>query len=229
MICPAKAIAALYIRGLLPKRIARSLFYRSTLFTTCHHDAAVLHTISFGTLAMRLDLPLRYKQNWTFLFESFDGPPDGVSLRVYSLIAAVSKFIYDVGMNAGLYLYHGVASAPMDAVVVGVEPNAGLASLVRSNLTANGITNAKVETACCSDVDGLAELFTTNTDHMSSLEPDFLRASGRPLLGTHTVATLSLDTYEDGAEVEITVEAVRISDGTPIKATDSIIIVARKK
>jgi len=42
------------------------------------------------------------------------------------------------------------------------------------------------------------------------------------------IDTLSLDTYEVGAVVEITVEAVRVGDGCPIEATDSIVIVGRK-
>lgn len=39
------------------------------------------------------------------------------------------------------------------------------------------------------------------------------------------IDALSLDTYEVGSEVEITVTAIRLSDGTPIEATDSIVIV----
>ena len=144
---------------------------------------------------MRLVLPLRHKQNWTLLFENFSGYPDGISLRAFSLLASVSTFVYDVGMNAGLYLYHGVASAPTGAVVVGFEPNQRLASLVRSNLSANGLTNVRVESLCCSDRDGWARFFITNTDHMSTLESGFLAASGRPILGNETIETVALDTY----------------------------------
>jgi len=68
-----------------------------------------------------------------------------------------------------------------------------------------------VKTSINKDVDG---------DGLIDLVMHFSRRS--------LIDTLSLDAYEVGAVVEITVEASRVEDGCPIEATDSIVIVGRK-
>jgi FkbM family methyltransferase len=140
-------------------------------------------------------LPLQFKQNWTMLFEMFDDAHEGPALEAFQERALIARCVFDIGMNAGLYLYHAVCVADKGAQIVGFEPNEVLAGAVRKNIHSNGLANAEVVTGCCSDVDALVEVFVTNTDHMTSLESAFLRESGRPILGSFEAKAMRLDSF----------------------------------
>src|SRR5690242_1146434 len=115
--CVSCYIAKCYSNKLLPRRIAHSLFYRSARISRSYLSHHVRQSVNIGDKRFLLDLPLEFQQNWTILFEAFNNPTDGLALRFFNLYASNSKYIFDIGMNAGLYLYHAAAVCPRGAMV----------------------------------------------------------------------------------------------------------------
>ena len=147
------------------------------------------------------------------LFRDFANQIDGMSLKVFSRYARTSRFTYDIGMNAGMYLYFAAANRARGAKIFGFEPNGELAQVVDRNVRRNGIADVDVINAAVSDHKGFETLFITNTDHMHSLSRDFLDRSKRPVISEVTVPTIQLDQFIEqrsvGADlIKIDVEGV---------------------
>ena len=129
------------------------------------------------------------------MFEDFDNEADELGLRLFRHYARTSRFIFDVGMNAGLYLYHAAAVRPEGARVYGFEPNRELADMVSANVARNAIRDVEVINKCVAAEAGAGQFFLTNTEYMNSLSEEFLRSKGRPVLGVIEVPLVRIDDF----------------------------------
>src|SRR4051794_9523156 len=193
----AELIARTYARGLLPRKIANPLFWRAAARGV--DDAEVTTTVHFDGIPLKLVLPLRQKQNWTLLFETFDRAEDAHALRLFSRLASKSSAVVDVGVNVGLYLYH---AAVHDCRVLGIEPNQDLVETVNRNLEANGRGNATVIQAAATSEPGPVEVFFTDSDLTTSLERSHAERWGG-VQQTTTVRGDRLDSLTEDYEVDL--------------------------
>jgi FkbM family methyltransferase len=175
--------------------VAYSLFCRSAAKWNCYENSILTRKVAFAGKQYVLDLPLRFKQNWTILFEDFRNRVDGNSLAVFRRYARDARLIYEIGTNAGLYLYFAAAERHPKTRIFCFEPNPLLSALLKQNVERNGLDRIEIIEAAVSRDDGIGSLFLTNTDLMSSLSQDFLIRSGRPVRADKSVRIVSVDNF----------------------------------
>lgn len=188
------ALGALEIsrRRVLPARAASAIFWRAAGDGAAVKNDSTVRRVRVGNVDLVLELPLKYRQNWAIAFGQ-RALQDRVALDVFAHAAVSARAIFDVGMNAGSYLYTAVGHRHPDVPIIGFEPDEQMAAAVRSNVERNALSNVAIETCAVSATSGTAQLYRAPSDQMHTLEPSFLERVGTPIVGQEQVRTISLD------------------------------------
>ena len=179
-------------RGLLPPRAASAMFWRAAGDGAAIEDDSRTRRVRIGAADLLLELPLRYHQNWSIALGQMPAQ-DRLALDVFARLAATAQGIFDVGMNAGSYLYTAIGSRRPGVPIVGFEPDEDISAIVRGNVERNHLTNVAIDTCAVSSATGRARLHRASSDQMHTLERAFLEDLGSPIVGEADVRTISLD------------------------------------
>lgn len=175
-VIPAEVVARAYLRGLVPGRLASSVFWRLAQRDPRIARVTLDACVDISGKRFRLRLPLASRLNWTLLFSAASRSPDGAMLAEFVRRAETANGILDVGANVGLYTYH--AAAVGNAPIVGVEPNEVLARNVNANLEANRLQRARVVCAAATDRPGDVTLHVGLDDLVSSVDGSHVNSYG---------------------------------------------------
>jgi FkbM family methyltransferase len=105
------------------------------------------------------------------------------------------SIIADVGANIGYYTLWFAKIGAGSGKVFAFEPNPGVLQFLRTNLDLNGVCNAVVVEAACSDITGTADFYVAAHHHSSSLHVDWANSDGQAQ--RTAVAVTSLDAFFD--------------------------------
>lgn len=188
-------------RRLLPSHVASALFWRVAGDGEAVRRDSTVRRVRVGSTDLMLELPLRYRQNWSIALGQKPAQ-DRVALHVFAEAAASARAIFDVGMNAGSYLYTAIRHRQAGVPIVGFEPDERICAAVRSNVERNALPDVTIETCAVSAASGTAKLHRARSDQMHTLEPSFLKSVGSAVLGQEEVRTVSIDDYAAGRGLE---------------------------
>jgi FkbM family methyltransferase len=193
----ARRLAALSLlelsrRHLIPGRGASAAFWAMAGDGAAIATDSEVRQVRIGEIDLSLVLPLRYRQNWSIALGRMP-TQDRMALDVFARAATSARAIFDVGMNAGSYLYTAVGYRQPGVPVVGFEPDPQISAAVRANIERNALTNVIIETCAVSAVSGTARLHRASSDQMHSLDRAFLDRAGSLVVGQEDVRTVTID------------------------------------
>jgi FkbM family methyltransferase len=115
------------------------------------------------------------------LFKGISSSEDAEMLKTFCDQAREARFVLDIGVNSGLYIYHAATVCRSDTLIIGVEANADLVRSVNHNLVANGQHNAVVRHAAATDRAGVIQFYLGSEDQVASVERDHVACFGEIL------------------------------------------------
>ncbi|MGB9184643.1 MAG: FkbM family methyltransferase [Solirubrobacteraceae bacterium] len=134
--------------------------------------------VVLGRGNLDLELRLATSGTWTLLFSQAERTHHGPLLREFDRCLATAEGVIDIGANAGIYTYWFAANRPPGCRLVAVEPLPELASQLRKNLEANGVSGCDVIEAVLTDSPGERVFHVGTTDSVSSLHADHVGRHG---------------------------------------------------
>lgn len=174
----AGVVARLYVRGLLPSRLARGVFWR-----LAPRDERILHdevtaTVRLGRGSMTLRLALGAVGNWDLLFNATSRSSHAANLVEFDRLIQSAGCVLDIGANVGIYTYWAALNAPDDCLVIAVEANPDLADNIIQNLRAHGASTGEVITAAVTDKSEDVTLHVGHLDLVSSIDSEHVQVYG---------------------------------------------------
>ena len=183
-------------RHLLPARAASAVFWTLVGDGAVVEQDSITHRVRFGDARLNLLLPLGYHQNWSIAIGRMP-LQDRVALDAFATASSSARAVFDVGMNAGSYLYTAIGHRGPSTAVVGFEPDERMCAAVRANVQRNSLADVLIETCAVSAESGAARLHRSSSDQMHTLNRAFLQETGSPILGEEHVRTVSIDDFAD--------------------------------
>lgn len=175
---PARVVAGLYVRHLLPSRLASGAFWRLALRDDRIKTEVITGKVRLGRGSITLRLPLRHMGNWELLFNATARTDHAATLPQFDRLIQSAGCVLDVGANVGIYTYWAALNAPIGCEIVAVEANPDLAANLRHNLGAHGAATAEVVTAALTDEPGDVTLYLGHLDSVSSISQRHVEAHG---------------------------------------------------
>jgi FkbM family methyltransferase len=193
----AMTVLRAYARGLLPAPLASAIFWRVASRDATIADRDPILRVVVAERDLRLRLPLRYRQNWTILFNRLDASDDALPLRLFREEVRHASVVWDVGANVGVYFLTALAVRPHGVEVVAFEPQPDLAATLRDHLDRNAFDDATVVEAAVSEQMGECDLHVPHSDRMASLDEGFLRMRDQESVRRYAVPVITLDDYAE--------------------------------